>query len=296
MRRTSSGFTLMELLVAVGLMVILMTAVVLIFYRSTDVMKINTARITIYENARQAVDTLAGDLQNSVPFDGGQQRMWFQNFVRPAGTAPVGDNVDGARDYVGMVTVATAPALGTRELRTVYSEYYLRNDDDAETNFTGAGYTSAQRSQRQIFVLVRRMWAIPASVGGSDPLKTAQMAGVPLSVPSYAATTAPPVLAPPFTFMSMPLIEEGDLCHWVMSFNIEACYDASPTDPTNPATYMELDGAGNPYLSSVMPLGDALATDPRIPRKFRITIRVIEGAGERQERTFQREVWCPLGG
>jgi hypothetical protein len=45
-----------------------------------------------------------------------------------------------------------------------------------------------------------------------------------------------------------------------------------------------------------MPVGDALLTDPRFPRRFRITMRVIEGAAERQERIFQREIWCPLGG
>ena len=45
-----------------------------------------------------------------------------------------------------------------------------------------------------------------------------------------------------------------------------------------------------------MPLGDAVGVEPVTPRKMRISLRVIEGAGERQERLIEREVWVPLGG
>lgn len=295
--RRNAGFTLMELLVAVGLMVILMTAIVMIFYRSTDVMKINDARIQIYENARSSVDLLANDIQNALPVDGGQQRLWMENFTRPAvGPVPVGDNMDGALDYIGMVTVATAPAgsgVTSRELRTVYVEYFMMNDDDSETSFTGAGYNQTQRSQRNIYVLKRRLWTI-STAAALTKLTTQQKSSIPLFTPMPSPAPLGPGSGSAPDFL---LIEEGDLCHWVLSFNIEAYWDDTPVDPNGPGKYSELDeGSPMPFQKSIMPVGDTIPGDPGFPRKFRITLRVSEGAGERQERIFQREVWAPLGG
>lgn len=295
--RRNIGFTLIELLVAVGLMVILMTAIVMIFYRATDVMKINDARITIYENARSAVDLLANDIQNALPIDGGQQRLWMENFNRPAvGVVPVGNNTDGSLDYIGMVTVATAPAgvgATSRELRTVYVEYYMMNDDDSETSFTGAGYTTTQRSQRNIYVMKRRLWSI-TTAAALTKLTTQQKTTIPLftPMPSPAALVPGSGSAPDFL-----LIEEGDLCHWVLSFNLEPYWDDTPADPNGPGKYSEMDeGSPMPYQKAIMPVGDTLPGDPAFPRKIRVTMRVSEGAGERQERVFQRDVWVPLGG
>jgi prepilin-type N-terminal cleavage/methylation domain-containing protein len=298
--KKNSGFTLMELLVAVGLMVILMTAIVTIFYRATDVMKINDARISIYENARSAMDILENDVKNSVPVSGGQQRMYIANFARPvAGSVPAGSNSDGAADYIGMVTVTTAPAgagpTSTRELKTVYVEYFLTTDDDAETSFTSKGYTSAQRSQRRIFVLKRRIWGLPAKI---STLQVQQTVGVPIFNAMPGPLTVTSMMLPPGPSpATMTLIEDGDLCHWIVSFNIECLVynPAAAPGPTNPK-YYEMDEAGTPYVKGIMPLGDAVGVEPVTPRKMRISLRVIEGAGERQERLIEREIWVPLGG
>ena len=308
--RKNAGITLMELLVAVGLMVLLMTAIVMIFFRSTDVMKIGDARINIYENARAALDTVANDLQNGLSYDGGQQRLQLQQFVRPAaGGVAAGSNTDGAMDTIGIMTVATVPPTPgglTREVRTVYVEYFLAPDEDAETSANGTGSTIALRSSRQIFVLKRRVWAV---IGNTGLVKlTTQLKGA-VSVPLFG--TAYPIV-PPYVpqvagFGSAPdlvLLEEGDLCHWVVSFNVEVYWDDTPTDPSQPGRWDELSApAPNPYLKAIMPVGDVVppqpvgvVVDPTIPRKFRLTMRVIEGAAERQERIFQREVWAPLGG
>lgn len=294
----------MELLVAVGLMVILMTAIVLIFHRSTDVMKIQGARIDIYENARAAQDIFCNDMQNAIPSSGGQQRMWIANYARPASApVPIGNNTDGAADYVGVVTVTTCPAgsgaTATRELKTVYAEYFLTNDDDAETSFTGKGYTKAQRSQRRIFVLKRRLWALPTLI---TTLQIQQISAIPilstpLTSPTGPLTVTNNMTPPGPSPATMTLIEDADLCHWIVSFNIE-CYHyiaASAPGPLNPK-YYELNESGNPYVAAVMPLGDLPGSEPVIPRKLRMSLRVIEGAAERQERLLQREVWLPLGG
>ncbi|MCC6741043.1 MAG: type II secretion system protein [Planctomycetia bacterium] len=303
--KRNAGFTLMELLVAVGLMVILMTAIVMIFYRSTDVMKIQDARINIYENARAAVDICASDIQNAIPASGGQQRMWVANYARPAaGPVPVGDNMDGAADYIGLVTVTTCPAgsgvSATRELKTVYAEYFLTNDDDAETSFSGRGNTTGQRSQRRIFVLKRRLWSLPTLI---TTLQIQQISAIPiLTTPLSNMATGPLVttntLTPPGPSpATMTLIEDADLCHWVVSFNLEVYHynAAAAPGPSNPK-YYELNEAGSPYTVAVMPLGDLPGSEPVVPRKIRLSLRVIEGAGERQERLIQREVWVPLGG
>lgn len=303
--KRNSGFTLMELLVAVGLMVILMTAIVMIFYRSTDVMKIQDARINIYENARAAVDICSNDIQNAIPASGGQQRMWIANYNRPLqAPALAGSDMDGAADYIGMVTVTTCPtgsgATATRELKTVYAEYFLTNDDDAETSFTGRGSTRSGRSQRRIFVLKRRLWALPTLI---TTLQIQQISAIPiLTTPLSNAATGPLVttnnLTPPGPSpATMTLIEDADLCHWIVSFNLEVYHynAAAALGPTNPKFY-ELTEAGSPYTPAVMPLGDLPGSEPVLPRKIRITLRVIEGAAERQERMMQREVWVPLGG
>ena len=94
----------MELLVAIGLMVILMTAIVMIFHRSTDLIKVQGARIDIYQNARATMEIVCADLQNAIPTSGGQQSMYLENYRRPASApAPLGGNADGAADYLGLV-------------------------------------------------------------------------------------------------------------------------------------------------------------------------------------------------
>jgi len=199
--------------------------------------------------------------------------------------------------------VTTCPtgsgATATRELKTVYVEYFLTNDDDAETSFTGKGYTRAQRSQRRIFVLKRRVWALPTLI---TSLQIQQNSAVPifstpLSSPSGPLTVTSNMVPPGPSPATMVLIEDADLCHWIVSFNVEVYnYNAAAAPgPTNPK-YYELNEAGNPYVKAVMPLGDLPGMEPVIPRKMRISLRVIEGAAERQERLMQREVWVPLGG
>lgn len=97
------GFTLMELLVAVTLMVFLMTIVVQIFLTSTDVFNRAKAKTEIYQNARYALDRMGKEINNCLSMELGNQdfRMgaprgsnspyWFG-----AGTTfPTTDDIDG---------------------------------------------------------------------------------------------------------------------------------------------------------------------------------------------------------
>ena len=56
------GFTLVELLIAIILMMILLSAITLIFMRTTDTVAISEARTTVYTNARYALDMMKNDL------------------------------------------------------------------------------------------------------------------------------------------------------------------------------------------------------------------------------------------
>lgn len=314
--RRNSGFTLMELLIAVGLSILLLTAIVVAFHRSMDVIRSSTARVTIVENARIAMDAIGTDLDNMVPAIPRQtsgpsettspQRMMFRSYARQAETVdgvavPAGTNADGSCDYLGFTTTASAPSgsgAPGRSLRTVYVEYLLARDHDGESTMSGPGTLSSLRSRRPIFVLKRRVWALPNSLSVLD---SAQAGGLPIFAPYPAGLTAPATIALPGPVGStMPLLEEADLCHWVVSFNVELfVYD--PSKSPIPA-FHELDDPAHPYTASVMPLGDGkpyqpqpfppamkVEPEPEAPRKFRITLRVIEGAGERQERIVQRE-------
>jgi type II secretory pathway pseudopilin PulG len=61
-RAQDQGFTLIELLISIALMMILIIAVTMIFVTTTDVVAVQEARMTVYTNARYAMDIMANDL------------------------------------------------------------------------------------------------------------------------------------------------------------------------------------------------------------------------------------------
>jgi prepilin-type N-terminal cleavage/methylation domain-containing protein len=61
-RRPEAGFTLIELLISIALMMILMVAITMIFVNTTETVAIQEARMTVYTNARYAIDIMENDL------------------------------------------------------------------------------------------------------------------------------------------------------------------------------------------------------------------------------------------
>src|SRR5678810_428924 len=61
-RRPEAGFTLIELLISIALMMILIVAVTMIFVTTTNTVAIQDARMTVYTNARYALDIMENDL------------------------------------------------------------------------------------------------------------------------------------------------------------------------------------------------------------------------------------------
>lgn len=64
--RRQSGFTLLELLVAIALMVFLMGLIVQIFLTSTQVFNRAKAKTEIYQNARYAMDRMGKEINNCI--------------------------------------------------------------------------------------------------------------------------------------------------------------------------------------------------------------------------------------
>jgi uncharacterized protein (TIGR02599 family) len=63
MKRTrEQGFTLIELLISIALMMILIVAITMIFVNTTETVANQEARMTVYTNARYAMDIMENDL------------------------------------------------------------------------------------------------------------------------------------------------------------------------------------------------------------------------------------------
>jgi len=254
------GFTLIELLVSVALSILLVSVLAVLFFRTTSTVVAGEARMAVSEDGRHAVDQVAIDLENMRPSSGGGQRF---HATDGPGDAALPDGSQ-AMDAMAMVTSAMVPdGAGGRTLSTVLVEYFLAPETDPELSVAG-GATNAIRSGRPLRAMKRRLWKVP-----TDSMLAIVKGTLPLSV--SAATLA-----------GLCLIEESTLHQFVMSMNFELF--------ENP-DWRELHAAGS-ALTSALPIGD-VAGDPVLPRKVRLSLRVIEGSGENCERLFQRECWIP---
>lgn len=307
--RSLRGFTLIELLVAVGLATILISTVVLIFYGSTDIFKMSEARMSVFGNARAALDIFARDVQSAVPAESNQQRFLMTRSAAggvgwdsPTTLAfPAGKEGTDAIQFraiipvnMSMGPVPPAGMLPSPTLRTVQVLYSLRHDGDPELLSTNL-IQFTTRTNRRIYVLQKRVYDPPAAVPGFF---------VPIASFSAQTNTA---VADPSEYHAIPIpsvppglgSERCDLCHYVLSFNLEYFAlkaGATPTAPGVPpvAPYAP-NGAGSALSAAFTggtPLGTAV-TD-RLPFGIRAMLRVTEGAGERQERLIVRTVWIPL--
>src|SRR5688572_9685477 len=96
-RRQVGAFTLIELLISIVLMIILLSAVTMVFIHTTETVTISQARSQVYTEARRAADMLEEDLLACFPFTGAQEFTMdngvgaFQGTVaaepRPGGSA-----------------------------------------------------------------------------------------------------------------------------------------------------------------------------------------------------------------
>ncbi|MCE9584290.1 MAG: type II secretion system GspH family protein [Planctomycetes bacterium] len=261
MKRTSRGFTLIELLVAVSLAAVLVTVLAILFARTTSTVMAGEARMAVAEDGRHALDQVAIDLDGAIPSSAGSQRFIV---VDGPGSAVPGPDVSEAQDALALVTSTTVPdGAGGRVTTMALVELYLQPESDTELSIAGAN-PNAIRSGRPMKALHRRVWRIAKDTG---------LAAVKAPIPMNTAVA---------TAAGLQLVSDDVLHQYVMSMNLEIFEGGK---------WLEVHDKGS-ILLKAMPIGD-VSGDPGMPRKLRVSMRVIEGSGESCERLFQREMWIP---
>lgn len=303
--RGRRGFTLVELLVVIILMILIIGVVANIFNTSREIISINEARITVYVNASYAMDRIMVDLFGALPWDGGAQRFVLHNFridstdegkdyydeVSSGASEETGGHylkgtIDGA-DYEAAADVLSfrSVTLAGDQVGSYQVTYYLKGDAE------GGSRHKTWRTQRPIFTLMRRV--TEASPAESTTDNWTRLPKIDLNLDGTPDTT----------------IQEEEVCHYVLSFNIEylarenggqggmnfSQLEASPCnwsdplgdgDPPSGVSGNDTDDDGDPLTITDNPY--------RIPQ-VRITIVIVEDNGERSERMITHVFQIPMG-
>lgn len=311
LNRRRAGFTLIELLIAIALMVMLLAAVTMIFAGTTDTVSTQEARMTVFTNARYAMDIMENDLLGCLSFDpletqkpapappGGaappppppptgaqvpMQRFWMENGW--AGTADAlpqkmgGHHTDGAGDTICFRSTTTVgDAMQTCEVtytlipgsKAVGANNTLVAGDDT--------HKATLRTGRPLFTLVRKVRVAedPAAGGGAGVASTPVD---PKVAWKYNAKVKDRVSG------AMVDIMDQELCHYVLSFNLEYYAVNQQFSQLDPSPFPESNPAGQE------PVGTSSLY--RVPA-IRVTMVVVDDVGERQERTIQKTIWIPQG-
>ncbi len=303
-RDSASAFTLIELIVAIGLMTLLMSTVAVIFIRSSEFFRNNAGETQIAANQRAALDLLARDLAGCVPVESGEQRFTLWDVLGRAGddgetvvADPSSPRPDGAADAIQFVSTTSFRGA----VCSVHVTYCVDLSTDPEVMLDG-GSPRGMRTGRRLMSLKR---IVRRQVGNAWET------------------------------------DEADLCEYLLSFNLEALVDPDDGGPASPR-FMQLGEGplrsgpafappGNPYGSAALdwwgryhdgsgrstgsippltPADPVLSTtlhplypigsprNPsngvRPPRAIRVTMRVVEGAAEARERLVSRVIWLPI--
>ncbi|MHC4605445.1 MAG: PilW family protein [Planctomycetota bacterium] len=303
------GFTLIELLIAIVLMIILLSALTLIFVRTTETVAIAEARENVYVNARWAMDIMQRDLTGCIKYSSGNNRFIMENGMistgadttpryAQAGNPVAGNHTNAAADRM---TFRTTTIVGDT-VKTCEITYELIRGDKAIDNAGNIvngnpGNKVTLRTGRPIYTLIRRTRLLDSTV---------------------TDVTLPWDEVP--TNAGGEVINDGELCHYVLSFNLEYL-SSTPADPhqknftfsqlepsyfTPEAGRAGYDTAGMDPLGNDAGINDTVGTiadpvsgmDVTTPLRvaaIRVTIVVVDSNAERQERIFQRVIMIPMG-
>jgi len=310
MRRTNrrtSGFTLIELLIAIALMVMLLAAVTMIFAGTTDTVATQEARMTVFTNARYAVDIMENDLLGCLSFDpleaqkpgpagaappppptGAQvplQRFWMENgWASTADAFPQkvgGHHTDAAGDTICFRSTTT---VGD-SMQTCEVTYSLIPGSKAigPSNTVVSGDMSHQatlRTGRALFTLVRKV-RVAEDPGAGGAGGAGGAVSVDPKVPwKFTAKVKDRVSG------AMIDVMDQEICHYIVSFNLEYYAANQQFSQLDPSPFNESNPAGQE------PTGSAVIY--RVPA-VRVTLVIVDDVGERQERTIQKAIWIPQG-
>jgi len=323
-RQAPQGFTLIELLISIALMMILIIAVTMIFVTTTDTVAVQEARMTVYTNARYAMDIMENDLlgayglnepprpknQQQQTYTGGAtyipgehipQAFWMDNGELPRNGASIPDGAgelpkmnggadpkahyERAGDAFGFRTVTTVGET----IQTCEVTYLLIPGDHVlDTPAPGSQspinrpmadvgkllqpgdstHTKTARTQRPLYTLVRRCRLQSPLLNNGEPTFD--------QIPQVKDKQG-----------NMIVVQDQELCYYVVSFNLEYLASNRAFSQLAPSPFPHEDPIGNDTGAN-----DAPGTAYRVPA-VRVTMRVVEDVGERQERTIQKVMWIP---
>ena len=83
------------------------------------------------------------------------------------------------------------------------------------------------------------------------------------------------------------VVQDQELCYYVVSFNLEYLSSGRTFSQLAPSPFPHDDPIGND-----LGMNDTPGSAYRVPA-VRVTMRVVEDVGERQERTIQKVMWIP---
>ena len=324
-RRAEAGFTLIELLISIALMMILMVAVTMIFVNTTETVAVQDARMTVYTNARYALDILENDLLGAfglnepagAPGVGGRpaggatyiptehipQSFWMDNGELPR--APVGETAIGELPRLNGMADSKAhqeragDAMGFRTVTTVGDTvqtcevtYLLIPGDHVLDSPQAKASSTINKPMTDLNsggLLQRGDTARVRTVRSNRPLYTL-IRRVRLQNP-----TQPPGQPPVFDLIpvvtdrqgNQVVVQDQELCYYVVSFNLEYLSSGRTFSQLQPSPFTHDDPLGNGLGTN-----DAQNTAYRVPA-VRVTMRVVEDVGERQERTIQKVMCIP---
>ncbi|MFA5793944.1 MAG: prepilin-type N-terminal cleavage/methylation domain-containing protein [Candidatus Brocadiia bacterium] len=146
--RPRSGFTLIEIMVALALMAMLMVIIATIFSSSSKITTDGYDMLYIYSTARAAVDYMVKDINGCLPLEGDQQRFEL-------GEDAQGTDESAARDWLQF----RATAQTKDGVKGVLIKYYLAEETDptilGEAGST-AGAAKTVKSKSTLYVLNRK--------------------------------------------------------------------------------------------------------------------------------------------
>ncbi|HVR83039.1 MAG TPA: prepilin-type N-terminal cleavage/methylation domain-containing protein [Planctomycetota bacterium] len=325
-RQEPQGFTLIELLISIALMMILIVAVTMIFVNTTETVAVQEARMTVYTNARYAMDIMENDLMGAfglnepprpasqmgagaqygggtyIPGDHIPQAFWMDNGELPRAGAVTRDgdgelpkmngsadpkaHFERAGDAIGFRSVTTvADTLQTCEVTylLIPGDHVLDTAPPGSSSPINrpmsdiskllqpgdASHTRTARTQRPLYTLVRR-------VRMQNPQQQQNAQPVFDQIPQVKDKQG-----------NMVTVQDQELCYYVVSFNLEYLASNRAFSQLAPSPFPHEDPLGNGSGAN-----DAAGTAYRVPA-IRVTMRVVEDVGERQERTIQKVMWIP---
>lgn len=115
------GFTLIELMVSVALMLILVGAVIMIFKDSSEVFSMSDAKMSVYQNGRVALDLMARELTSA-----DNNRVGTTEFPLVIRNPIAGNNQEILRFRT---TTSWVDTNGTRQSGTATVRYFLQTDN-----------------------------------------------------------------------------------------------------------------------------------------------------------------------